>query len=108
MGLRGAKMSPRRASRASAPKMIYTNCVFPMQKPYYSSLGGSQDAHKRFRKASKRHLKSFRTSKRTVPKRDPTNINLLTNFGADLGPEMDPKMEQKLHHEWNQNWNCIW
>ena len=42
-----------------------------MQKPYFASLGGSQDEHERLKKGLKRHLKSFKTLKTRVPKMDP-------------------------------------
>ena len=63
-----------------------------MQKPYFSSLGGSQDDLKRFRKASKRHLKSFKTLKKRVPKMEPEIEISWASFGADLGTE-----------KWNEN-----
>ena len=50
---------------------IYKKCKVLQPKPYFLSLGGTQDVHKKFKKAPKRHLKSVRTSKRRVPKMDP-------------------------------------
>ena len=43
--------------------IICKKCDFTKGKPYVSRLGGAQDEHKRLRKAPKRHLKSFKTSK---------------------------------------------
>ena len=60
-----------------------------MQKPYSSGLAGSQDDpkkddRKRVREAPKRHLKSFKTSKR-VPKMNPKIMIFQASFGPDLG-----------------------
>ena len=43
---------------------IYKKCGFTIGKASFSRLGGSQDEHKRLRKAPKRPLKSFKTSKK--------------------------------------------
>jgi len=51
--------------------IIFKKCDFTMGKPYFSRLGGSQEEYERFRKAPKRHLKSFKTSKERVPKMEP-------------------------------------
>ena len=46
-------------------------CDFTEAKPYFLSLGGSQDEHKRLKTALKRHLKSFKTRKESgFPKLD--------------------------------------
>jgi hypothetical protein len=42
-----------------------------MGKPYFSRVGGSEEEYERFRKALKRHLKSFKTSKERVRKMEP-------------------------------------
>ena len=47
---------------------ICKKCDFPTGKLYFSSLGGSQDEHKRLKTALKRHLKCFKTQKIRVPK----------------------------------------
>ena len=67
-----------------------------MQKPHFFSLGGSQGDHKRLREAPKRHLKSFKISKR-VPKIDPKQIISWVSFGAQSRTKMDPKMEPELY-----------
>ena len=51
------------------------------------SLGGSQEEYERFRKAPKRHLKSFKTSKERVPKMEPKK--------SVVGPVLEPKWTQK-------------
>jgi hypothetical protein len=51
--------------------IIFKKCDFTMGKPYFLSLGGSQEEYERFRKGPKRHLKSFKTSKERVPKMEP-------------------------------------
>ena len=48
--------------------VIFKKCDFTIGKPYFSRLGGSEEEYERFRKAPKRHLKSFKTSKERVPK----------------------------------------
>ena len=66
-----------------APKnIIFKKCDFTIGKLYFSRLGGSQDEHKRLRKAPKRHLKSFKTSKERVPKIEPKKISFWTNLRA--------------------------
>ncbi len=82
---------------------IYKKCGFTMGKPYFSRLEGSQDEHKRLRKAPKRHLKTFKTSKERVPKMEPKIVSFWTNFGAEMDPEMDPKQNRKLDKKWNHN-----
>ena len=67
-----------------------------MGKQYFSRLGGSQEEYERFRKAPKRHLKSFKTSKERVPKMEPKKVSFWTDFGAKMDPKMDPK--------WTKNW----
>ena len=49
----------------------FRKCDFTMGKPYFLSLGGTQEEYERFRKGSKRHLQSFKTSKERVPKMEP-------------------------------------
>ena len=51
--------------------IIFKKCDLTMGKPYFARLGGSQEEYERFRKALKRHLKSFKTSKERVPKMEP-------------------------------------
>ena len=87
--------------------IIFKQRDFTIGKPYFSRLGGSQEEYERFRKAPKRHLKSFKTSKERVPKMEPKTNSFRTNFGAEIDPEMDPKMNKHLDSKWNQNWNCI-
>ena len=57
--------------------IIFTKCGFTIGKPYFSRLGGSQEEYERFRKAPKRHLKSFKTSKERVPKMEPKQKQFL-------------------------------
>ena len=87
-----------------APKCItFKKRDLIIGKPYFSRLGGSQEEYERFRKALKRHLKSFKTSKERVPKMEPKKASFWTNFGAKKDPEMDPKMDPKLDQKWNRN-----
>jgi hypothetical protein len=44
-----------------------------MGKPYFLSLGGSQEEHKTLKTALKRHLEGFKTRKKGVPKLDLKN-----------------------------------
>ena len=73
---------------------ICKKCDFPIGKPYFSSLGGSQDEHKTLKKALKRNLKSFKTRNKRVPKIDLHKSMCWSSFGADLGPKMDPKIDK--------------
>ena len=72
---------------------ICKKCDFTMVKPYFSSLGGSQDEHKRLKTALKRHLKGFKTRKK-VPKIDLKKLVFGISFGTDLGPEWTLKFAQ--------------
>ena len=65
---------------------------FTMVKPYFSSLGGSQDEHKRLKTALKRHLKCFKTRKIRVPKL----FVFVRFFGPVLERFWDPKRPPKL------------
>ena len=85
--------------------IIFKKWDFTTGKPYFSRLGGSQEEYERFRKARKRHLKSFKTSKK-VPKMEPKN-SFWTNFGAEMDPEIEPPKKRKLDQKWNRNWKCI-
>ena len=82
-----------------APKsIIFKMCDFGIGKPDFSRFGGSQDEHKRLRKAPKRHLKSFKTSK----------MKIVRENGAEMDPEIDQQtkteMEPKLElHQVNRN-----
>ena len=76
LGLEWAKMrqddSNEDIKSLKVPRnIIFKKCDFTMGKPYFSRLGGSQEEYERFRKALKRHLKSFKTSKERVPKMEP-------------------------------------
>jgi len=51
--------------------IIFKKCDFIMGKQYFSRLGGSEEEYERFRKALKRYLKSFKTSKERVRKMEP-------------------------------------
>ena len=64
--------SKRAKKRQHAPKKVLKSFKVPkssickkidftMVKPYFSSLVGAQDEHKRFKTALKRHLKGFKT-----------------------------------------------
>ena len=75
-------------------------CDFTKGKPYFSSLGGSQDEHKRLKTALKRHLKRFKTRKKRVPKTDLKISICWISFGIDLGSKMDLEIDKK----WIQNW----
>ena len=88
--------------------IIFKKCDFTMGKPYFSRLGGPQREYERFRKAPKRHLKSFKTSEERVPKIEPNNNSFCTNFGAEMDSDMEPPRNRKLDQKWNRNWNCIW
>ena len=74
---------------------IWKKCYFLSQKAEFSSLGGSQDEHKRLKSALKRHLKSFKTRQIRVPKIDLNLLILGTGFRVDPGPKMDPKITKK-------------
>ena len=76
-------------------------CDFTAVKTYFSSLGGSQDEHKRLKTALKRYLKRFKTRKK-VPNIDLTILFFGISFGTDLGARMDPEIGQKLAQKWNQ------
>ncbi len=69
---------------------IYKECNSIVGKQYFSRLGGSQDEHKRLRKAPKKHLKSFKTSKK-CSKNEPKQFNFLAHVSAVVGPDIDPK-----------------
>ena len=112
LGLKWAKMrqddSNEDIKRLKVPRsIIFKKCDFIMGKPYFLRLGGSQEEYERFRKAPKRHLKSFKTSKEKVPKMEPKN-SFWTNFGAEMDSEMESPKNRKLDQKWNRNWNCIW
>ena len=80
---------------------ICKTCDFTMVKPYFSSLGGFQDEHKRLKTALKRYLKGFKTRK-NVPKID-QNISFFGNsFETISGSIMEPKISTKLTQKWNQ------
>ena len=74
---------------------IFKKCDFTMGKPYCSRLGGSQEEYERFRKAPKRHLKSFKTSKERFLKMEPKKNSFWTNFGAEMDPEMETEIDKK-------------
>ena len=90
------RQDPRRTSRASKYRTTTSakNVIFPMQKAYFSSLGGFQDDHKSFRKAPKRHLKSSNTPKK-ASKIGPENYDFLVNVGADVGLRWTLKLDQQ-------------
>ena len=78
-------------------------CDFAKGKPYFLSLGGSQDEHKRLKTALKRHLKCFKTRKIRVPKLIVFFYfwdQFWSRFGAQNGPpkftENQSKSDQKL------------
>ena len=109
LGLEWAKMrqddSNEDIKSIKVPRnIIFKKCDFIIGKPYFLRLGGSQEEYERFRKAPKRHLKSFKTSKERVPKMEPTKSKLLDQFGSQNGPrngpqngpKTGPKMEPKL------------
>ena len=78
LGLEWAKMrqddSNEDIKSLKVPKsIIFKNFNFIIGKQYFLRLGGSQEEYERFRKAPKRHLKSFKTSKERVPKMEPKN-----------------------------------
>ena len=87
--------------------IIFKKCNFTIGKLYFLRLGGSQEEYERFRKAPKRHLKSFKTSKERVPKMEPKTISVWTIFGVEMDPEMEPPKKWKLDQKWNRNWKCI-
>ena len=108
LGLEWAKMpqddSNEDIKSLKVPKsIIFKKCDFTFRKPYFLRLGSSQEEYERFRKAPKRHLKSFKTSKERVPKMEPKQKQFLNQFWSRNGPEMEPKMDQKLDEKWNQN-----
>ena len=89
-------------------------------KSYFSRLGGSQDEHKRFRKAPKRHLKSFKTSKERVPKMDPPKNVFEVILEAKwtpkwtpqkktkTGPKMEPNLEMhQMYRNGSRNANTV-
>ena len=113
LGLEWAKMrqdgSNEDIKNLKVPRNIVfkKKCDFTMGKPYFLRLGGSQEEYERFRKAPKRHLKSFKTSKERVPKMEPQK----TVFAPILEPKWTPKWnleKQKTGPKWNRNWKCIW
>ena len=62
----------------------------PQKQLFFSGFWGpeaSQDEHKRLRKAPKRHLESFKTSKKVL-KTEPKNNICLIIFGAVLGSQI--------------------
>ena len=76
LGLKWAKMrqddSNEDIESLKVPRNILSKkCDFTIGKQYFLRLGGSQEEYVRFRKAPKRHLKSFKTSKERVPKMEP-------------------------------------
>ena len=76
LGLEWAKMrqdgSNEDSKSLKVPRsIIFKKCDFTIGKQYLLSLGGSQEEYERFRKAPKRHLKSFKTSKERVPNMEP-------------------------------------
>ena len=71
---------------------ICRKCDFPIGRPYFSSLVGSQDEHKTLKTALKRHLKSFKTRKIRVPKIDMIFLICWTGFGKDLEPKTDTQI----------------
>ena len=74
--------------------IIFKKCDFTMGKPYFSRLGGSQEEYERFRKAPKRHLKSFKTSTERVPNMEPNKNSFCTNFGAKIYSKMEPQQTE--------------
>ena len=112
LGLEWAKMrqddSNEDIKSLKVPRsIIFKKCDFTIGKPYFLRLGGSQEEYERFRKAPKRHLKSFKTSKERVPKMEPKTV-----FEPILEPKWTPKWKpqktKQLDQKWNRNWNCIW
>ena len=83
--------------------IIFRKCDFTIGKLYFSRLGGSQEEYERFRKAPKRHLKSFKTSKERVPKTEPKKNSFWSNFGAEMDPKMNPQIYKKLDQKLTQN-----
>ena len=75
---------------------ICKKCCFLKGKQHFSSLGGSQDEHKTLKTALKRHVKSFKTQKKNVPKHDLIFSIFWTNFWTELGPKMVPNFCKKL------------
>ena len=71
------------------------NCDFSLGKQCFSSLGGSQDEHKRLKNALKRDLKSFKTRQKSVPTNCQKMTICWTSCGTDLGPKLNPKNYKK-------------
>ena len=69
-------------------------CDFTNGKPYFLSLGGSQDEHKRLKTALKRHLKCFKTRKIRV-----RNFTVFLIFGTSFGEVLGPKTNPKIHRK---------
>ena len=107
LGLEWAKMrqddSNEDIKSLKVPKnIIFKKCDFTIGKQYFSRLGGSQEEYERFRKAPKRHLKSFKTSKKGSKNGTKTQLFLdhfWSSFGTpnwpqhwlEMGPRRDPK-----------------
>ena len=85
IGRRGAKMNLRRTSKASKYQNnnIYKKFDFRKQKHCFSSVRGSQDDHRRPRKAPKK--------RRFGTQNDPQNR-------PKIGPKMEPKLELHLRN----------
>ena len=68
---------------------------FPIGKPYFLSVGGSQDEHKMLKTALKRHLKGFKTQEIMGSKLDLQISICWASFWVDLGSKTEPNIYQK-------------